>query len=325
MNHLFLLLLFSPTGMLFSIDIIDKYLKRVRYFKSVVHEQIRNPIESLSIRTNVKRRFDDEDPDGKEDEMKNYYRFQLTYVTLDILRLPSPYDTHCLDYSTTGVFSAIECRNDCLLNKTLKEVKKIPFSITVWNASEIYKATIEYGEFNDETDETIDYYSKRQAYYMSMMNYKHVNNLDIADPSVTKELVNIENICNTLCSRPDCRDVLTMTKIGYDYPKKENSPEMIPLRFEVLVPTKPVLQIVHNVKISWTEYVVSVLSCFGIWFGLSILSVNPFNLTITLASKASPKSRAKKSYCVRVREELKRSTDQFAARARAVVASARRH
>lgn len=303
--------------MLFSIDINDKYLKRVRYFKSVVHEQVRNPIESLSIRTNVKRRFDDEDLGGKEDVMKNYYRFAMTYSTLEMVRLPSPYDTHCLNYQETGVFSAIECRNDCLLNKTLQEVKKIPFSITVWNASEIYRATVEYGEFNEETDKAIDFYSRRLQFYTSLMDYRHINNMDITNPHLTQKLVNIENTCSRMCSRPDCFDILTMTKVSYDYPKKEKSEEGIPLRFEVLVPTKPALKIVHGIKVSWTEYVVSVLSCFGIWFGLSVLSVNPFKLTLTLASKAGTKGRASKGYCLRARQELKRQTDLFAVRARA--------
>lgn len=314
--------------MLYSIDIIDKYLKRARYFKSVIHEQVRNPIESLSIRTNVKRRFDDEDPGGKEDEFKNYYRFQMTYATLEIVRLPSPYDTHCLDYQkSTQFFSAIECRNDCLLNKTIVETNKLPFSITIWNASENYKATIEYGEFNDATDSVIEYYARKQSFYMSLMNYKHVSNIDILNPKITATLVNIENECAKMCFKPDCYDILTMTKVFYDYPKKEKSASDIPLSFEVLVPTKPAIKIVHSVKVSWTEYVVSVLSCFGIWFGLSVLSVNPFSLTIDLASKASPKNRAGKSYCFQIRQQLKRQTDTFAAQAKSMVttASTRRH
>lgn len=315
--------------MLYSIEIQNVFLKRVRYLKSVIHESNRNPIESLSIRTNVKRRFDDEDPGEREDQMKNYYRFQMTYNTLQIERLPSPYDTNCLDYKEeAGIFSAIECRNVCLLNRTLSRIKKIPFSITVWNATEIYLSYIESGEFTPEVDFAIDFYATRQEFYSSLMNFKHLSNLDMAKADISDRMVAIEDECNRECFRPDCYETLTMTKVYYDYPEKEESVEKIPLTFEVMVPTKPSIRIIHGVKMSLTEYLVSVLSCFGIWFGLSVLSVNPFKLTLDFASRAAQHRRPHKPYCERVRKQLERQTEQFIRRTKALVdtiCTTRRH
>lgn len=309
-------------GMLYSIEIQNTFLKRVRYLKSVIHESNRNPIESLSIRTNVKRRFDDEDLGEGEDEMKNYYRFQLTYNTLEIIRLPSPYDTFCMNYKQqVSMFSAIECRNSCLLNRTLERIQKIPFSITIWNATELYLSYIESGEFTPEIDWSIDYYAERLDYYSSLMKFQHLSNLDIARVDISDQMVTIEDECDRQCYRPDCNETLTMTTVHYDYPEMKESNDNIPLTFEVMVPTKPSVRIIHGVKMSWTEYLVSVLSCFGIWFGLSILSVNPFKLTFHFASRAVKNHRPHKVYCERVRKQLDRQTEQFIKKTRALVNS----
>jgi hypothetical protein len=54
--------------------------------------------------------------------------------------------------------------------------------------------------------------------------------------------------------------------------KDPNNDKMV---FSVSVPKSPDYFIIFEAKMTFLEYFIHVISCFGIWFGVSILSLNP--------------------------------------------------
>lgn len=50
------------------------------------------------------------------------------------------------------------------------------------------------------------------------------------------------------------------------------------MSFIVAVPREPSYKINFQIKLTVTEFIIYVLSCFGTWFGLSVVSLNPFAL-----------------------------------------------
>ena len=47
---------------------------------------------------------------------------------------------------------------------------------------------------------------------------------------------------------------------------------------QVMIPEEPWINVVYKPIMTSTEYVTYVLSCFGTWFGLSALTLNPFSI-----------------------------------------------
>lgn len=45
-----------------------------------------------------------------------------------------------------------------------------------------------------------------------------------------------------------------------------------------MIPEEPWIDVVYKPIMTSTEYVTYVLSCFGTWFGLSVLTLNPFSI-----------------------------------------------
>lgn len=273
-------------GVLFSVKMSDTNILKARYMKAVIHDSNRNPISSLAMTTNIKRRFDDEENAGRnpDDVKKNYFIFQLTYSELKMTRLPPPYDTGCKNYITEGILSAIECRNECLVNHTIAKLGKVPFSASLWNTTTIIQFITTYGEVSNEVNEYLSTCLEKEQQQTAVLKYQHLTNQDMKNVTVSHQLIQIEDQCHQECKRPDCEDVIALTRGSYDYIRPENLdlPSKQPLEFEISAPKKPVIAINYKEKISQTEFLVYILSCFGIWFGLSVLSVCPFRLTLSL-------------------------------------------
>lgn len=285
-------------GVLYSIKISDEHIIKARYLKAVIHSSNRNPIAALAMTTNIKRRFDDEHKLGSsvDDVNKNYYIFELTYSQLNTTRLRPPFDTGCKNYmKEASVLSAMECRNECLVNKTTVKLGKLPFSVSLWNISAIIQHITRSGDVSDETNDYLSEIMMKEGELMSVLKYQHLTNDDLRNESISRQLIEVEEECHEICNKPDCEDIITLTRGSYDYIRPENvdNPSKQGLEFEISVPKRPVIAIIYKEKISITEFLVYVLSCFGIWFGLSVLSVNPFRLTLSLAEKSGSSLLAK--------------------------------
>lgn len=284
------------SGVMYSVKLSDAHIILARYLKVVIHSSNLNPISSLAMTTNIKRRFDDErkGSGGGDDVKKNYYIFQLTYSQLNMTRLPPPFDTGCKNYVEEGILSSMECRNECLVNKTLSQLKKVPFSVSVWNVTDIIHFMTTYGDVSDDTDKYLASSLAKEKAMMSVLKHQHLTNEDVKNGSLSKLLIQIEDDCHQECKRPDCSDIISLTRGSYDYirPEYMDNPSKQPMEFEVSVPKKPFIAIEYKEKISQTEFLVYILSCFGVWFGLSVLSLNPFRLTQFILEKTPSLQKA---------------------------------
>lgn len=227
-------------GVMYSITFDGSNLVKVKFLKAVIVPSGMSPVQSIQLTTVMDRNYD------SKTKKANFSFFQSTYSVLQITKLQSPYDTDCVKYSIQTEFeSQSDCRRICNTNRTLAGFSKVPFSVATTNNS---------------IDPTI----------------RHVTNEDLENnESMNKELITIESTCKLICRKPDCDDQFSLTKTEKEESKNKSSSS---LTFEVSVPRKPDFSIVHRERITWNEFLVYVLSCFGIWFGLSVLSVNPFNL-----------------------------------------------
>lgn len=226
-------------GVMYSVTFDSSDLVKVKFLKAVIVPSTMSPVQSIQLTTVSDRNYD---PLTKK---ANYSFFQSTYSVLQICKLPDPYDTGCLDYKAKlGYESQSECRRDCNTNRTLSAFSKVPFSVA--------------------SDDSLD------------PSIHHVTNDDLEDnQNMNQKLISIESECKDLCKKPDCNDQFSLTKTDKEESKNASS---LAITFEVSVPRKPDFSIKHRERITWNEFLVYVLSCFGIWFGLSVLSVNPFNL-----------------------------------------------
>lgn len=99
---------------------------------------------------------------------------------------------------------------------------------------------------------------------------KHISPIDIQNDTFYKELKNIEKFCYHKCSQPDCNESLYFTQT-----MKDKWREYV---IYVSSPRDPFISISFRAALKPAEFVLYVLSCLGTWFGVSVLSFNPFQL-----------------------------------------------
>lgn len=173
-----------------------------------------------------------------EKKKAKYNYFQLAYALVSIRRLPAPYTTNCRDYNASGFASINDCIKECLVAKTLSMFDKLPFTTIATEKSD----------------------------------KKHINGADIANLTFSKILNDLENGCGSNCKHLDCIEQYSLTSVL----KEEVGEDDSVLSFIVYVPRDPTFNITYHPKLTLTEYLIYVFSCFGTWFGLSAMNVNPF-------------------------------------------------
>lgn len=101
-------------------------------------------------------------------------------------------------------------------------------------------------------------------------NLKAVSYLDIVNDEIRRKTFRFLNECNEHCFRKDCAERTTFNRISHQTSEK--------LRLQVMIPEEPWINVIYKELMTSTEYVTYVLSCFGTWFGLSAITLNPFTI-----------------------------------------------
>lgn len=153
--------------------------------------------------------------------------------------LPSPYDTGCI---TADDF----CRRHCYALQTIAQLDRYPFNEPV-------------DEFIVE-DGFPDY-------------LKILSDQDLANNTIAAIWAEIEDTCQRKCSRPSCLMTMTFTAV-YAYHRFENQ-ELYPLSITASVPLSYPKIIASLPEINWIEYTGGLCNSISIWFGVSVLSINP--------------------------------------------------
>lgn len=156
----------------------------------------------------------------------------------------------------------IHCRRRCLEDK-LATIHRVHYSLTV-------------------TDVNLD--------------MKYLDLEDLENTTVLNLVNKTENHCYRMCSRSPCRQIISFTDAYSDYVKREDSS----LTINSCVPASPTVHIESMPEIQPIDFFQYVCNCFGIWFGLSVMSINPFTILSKHQGKRQSKGQNKgqsKRYC----------------------------
>lgn len=259
-------------GIFFQLEFNLKTFKEANTMKLVVHPSSSFPISQMGYSSYFRREYD------RATELASYNLFDIVYTTLTTTRLEAPYKTDCFNYNKIGFNSKSACFSNCLIDHTLNQTGKYPFSISIIDETHLENGTA----FQDGM-------AKDAA---------HVNVRDVTNSTYEAALITLENVCQRKCDRPDCSEVRILTKTVFE-------PLDGTMRFDVNAPRESVYAIDFHPRMSFTEYAIQVFSVFGTWFGLSLIHLNPLDweffhkgLTKKQATKANSvisKLRRKKS------------------------------
>ena len=98
----------------------------------------------------------------------------------------------------------------------------------------------------------------------------HFSAEDYKDETIMNETIRINDECNKKCALTNCfYDYSITTTNGY-LDKKSNF-----LTFRLSTPTAPTTAVSALVQLSFIEFLIYLTSCFGTWFGISVLMMNP--------------------------------------------------
>ena len=183
-------------------------------------------------------------------ENKLLTMFFLTYRSIETTRLPSPYKSDCRDYthSDNPFGSQLTCFSRCLIDETTKVMNLFPFATIIFENDDIDKN-------RKVIDVSHDLTHNKQASEM---------------------LTSLERKCHAACRRPDCNERIFLTVV-----QSKGFAEST-IAFRVHLVDTPNIKILHQPMISVYDYLTLVLSCFGVWLGLSLHDFNPVSLIVRL-------------------------------------------
>ena len=170
-----------------------------------------------------------------ESHKKRNNYFYLSFFQIEHNRLPAPYATKCVNYEVDRA----DCEKQCLIEKILSNYGRLPFT----------KLIVENETF------PLD----RVAFHDG----------DFQNQTFKLELDKLDHDCNEKCIELDCYFQLFVTQTEYIGKRSEN------IAFRVNLPSNPNYYITYLPMMLFYEYVTYGLSSLGVWFGISIFSLNP--------------------------------------------------
>lgn len=165
-------------------------------------------------------------------------KFRASYTNVTILRAESPYNTHCRNSAKVPKKSA--CLSSCLNAQMLQAFDRISFSVITTSQDSIHKKHVSY----------------------EML--KNKSTLALVDA--------IEVDCGKKCRRHDCHSQFSITNFG----KERGDPHI--LRIDVNIPNQPSITIRYKPKFLFSEFIIFMCSCVGIWCGVAAIDLNPAKL-----------------------------------------------
>jgi len=148
------------------------------------------------------------------------------------------------------------CFSGCLINRTLDKLKMFPFTCII-------------PELNN--------------YDMTRPLFPH----DLGNRTLMASYESIIFGCLHQCPQITCRNVLTMTRIEV---VNQNTP-FNETQVRVSIPTFPNIVIKFEARFVFLEYLIYIMSCFGTWLGISVLSLNPVPVLVWMLNKYRPRNR----------------------------------
>lgn len=99
-------------------------------------------------------------------------------------------------------------------------------------------------------------------------NLNHISDNEIEARS--KELIDIESQCNDRCFSEDCEEMFFVSRIA----TRGTDIKYFTIRYQI--PREPVFSLTYVPLMSFTSFLVYILSTFGTWLGISMLGVSSY-------------------------------------------------
>lgn len=133
------------------------------------------------------------------------------------------------------------CVRNCVIDQVFRKLKKLPFTEIIYEDDPRTKV-------------------------------HHLNQDDLNNKTTYKTYKAIQELCGHRCRGNSCKYSRASSKTN-----SELRPEHTNIRLVVMIPDTSTTTIIHEARMYPVEFVVILLSCFGIWFGLSVIALNPFD------------------------------------------------
>jgi hypothetical protein len=172
---------------------------------------------------------------------ENYISISTSEYTYELLE--APYDTKCTRDGEADDY--IECFQECRIKEFIRKVGKLPARLMIF-------------------EELIDNYGG--------LNVHRFSSIDEQNETLQNITEEIGKMCNKKCFFLPCEYGFSGTKISFFH--RPN------ITFGVSLVTSTDPATVTTTKPEWLfiDYFTYVTSCLGTWFGISLLSINPFGL-----------------------------------------------
>ena len=106
------------------------------------------------------------------------------------------------------------------------------------------------------------------------MDLKPFDPAQLDDPLVEEQIVAFRNECKSQCRHPYCVDEFTQTYVVEIAKESDDFRSWI----HVSIPQSHTISIESTPQVDLYQFLIYISSCFGIWFGLSFMSLHPSNL-----------------------------------------------
>ena len=157
--------------------------------------------------------------------------------------LPAPYDTDCLENNEY-------CTHECIVNKTVDSLQRYPYT--------------------EPADEFLELKGISS-------DIKIISEHDLKDKKFAKKWSEIEQQCSSKCSRPSCERSVTENAIFANQQSMEYlAVHKVAYSLTVSAPLSYPSWVISVPEMNWIEYVSGISNCISIWFGISVVAVNPF-------------------------------------------------
>lgn len=104
------------------------------------------------------------------------------------------------------------------------------------------------------------------------INMKHVTDEDLKNITLGPAIVQGEVRCSNLCHSSDCNYNYSITHTVIFFEKEEAFDRF----FKVDTPQRPVTTSIAQPKFTFEQYLIYATSLMGVWFGISVFTLNPF-------------------------------------------------
>lgn len=232
----------AAPGLIFSVTYKPKTLfDNYKYSKFIVHRSTTFPYKAVGLSPVI-------------DKANNTLSERsLTYFRLKKRMLRSPFVTNCFDYKN----DILRSEDGNVYHRDI-DGNPIPYQSQT-DCHQVCVKRLLYDKIHKIPFSSIETRKRN----LRPLSYEDVMNATILD-----QLLAAYKTCSKDCARPDCYEVTTFTRV--------TSTDQDYLEIVLNVQNEPSIEVIFQPTITFPEYFTYFLSCFGTWFGISVLALNPF-------------------------------------------------